>query len=113
MTKSMFEDAERERFTSRPPAWPRRVRTTDPSTSKAAAASLPEGRIRHSQEQVLAVLRRGPATDSELVVALAGEQSPSGVRTRRKELVEKGLVRDSGDRVRLPSGRQSIVWVAA
>ena len=40
-------------------------------------------------------------------------QSASGLRTRTKELVDIGLIRQSGRTVRLPSGRRGIVWVAA
>jgi len=36
--------------------------------------------------------------------------SPSGARTRRAELVAMGLVRDSGDKSLLSSGRWAIVW---
>lgn len=37
-------------------------------------------------------------------------QSDSGLRTRRKELTDAGVVVDTQVRKRLPSGRQSIVW---
>ncbi len=40
-------------------------------------------------------------------------QSPSGLRTRRKELVDAGLVVDTGRRGTLRSGRLSIIWAAA
>lgn len=38
------------------------------------------------------------------------QQSDSGIRTRRKELVTAGIVVDTQVRKRLPSGRQSVVW---
>lgn len=89
------------------------ARRTDPDTSHAAAASV---KVRQSQERILALLRRtGPVTDSELIDAATYEpwlMSPSGIRSRRAELVDAGLVEDSGQRVRLPSGRLSIVWAA-
>lgn len=92
------------------------ARRTDPETSWAAARSIPADQLRESQRAVLAMLRRfGPMTDEGIAEALAGTQyviSPSGARTRRSELVAAGYVRDSGKRVRLPSGRQSIVWEA-
>lgn len=95
------------------------ARTSDPSTSHAAAASLTSDVIRRSQAEVLTVLTElGEATDAQLVarytaLALAERvtgQSQSGVRTRRKELVRAEKVVDSGRRERMPSGRQAIVW---
>jgi hypothetical protein len=35
--------------------------------------------------------------------------SSSGIRTRRNELVRKGLLQDTGDRRKLKSGRHAIV----
>lgn len=76
--------------------------------------------LRDSQEAVLRLLRElGEMSDDLLVeryqaVAEEGNvsrQSPSGIRSRRSELVELGLVRDSGRKVILePSGRRAIVW---
>lgn len=96
-----------------------RARRADPETSHEAAASLTSDKLRRSQEAVLALLReRGPMDDQHLVReyawnfdASAPEQSESGLRTRRKELVQRGLVRATGT-VRLPSGRNAIVWGA-
>lgn len=92
-----------------------RARSADPDTSHAAAASLAPDKIRLSQHAVLRHLRRnGPMTDTELVDTFDGKifQSPSGLRTRRKELVDRGLVADTGERVRLESGRTAIIWSA-
>lgn len=102
-----------------------RARTGDPETSHAAAASLGGDVLRRSQAEVLVVLgQHGPCTDLALVefyeaVVAVGQQlngtpiapqSPSGVRTRRRELQTLGRVRDSGSRVKLPSGRLAVVW---
>ena len=38
------------------------------------------------------------------------EQSVSGLRTRRSELVKRGLVKDSGKKRKLESGRMAVVW---
>ena len=95
------------------------ARATDPRTSHEAAASITSDKIRASQDAVLRVLRRtGPICDAELVRVYQQRaadwqlpsQSESGLRTRRKELSSKGLVEDSGEKVRLASGRQAIVW---
>lgn len=93
------------------------ARSTDPSTSHRAAASISAARLRESQEEVLRVLRDyGPLCDCDLLTTYREtselEQSDSGIRTRRAELVARGLVRDSGVRLRLPSNRATIQWEA-
>jgi hypothetical protein len=89
------------------------ARSSDPATSHQAAASISSERLRESQAHVLDTLRLdGPLTDERLVDLIAPMQSPSGVRTRRAELVALGLVVDSGRRERTQSGRSSIVWRA-
>lgn len=104
------------------------ARHTDPDTSHEAAESLDADTITRSQAEVWAVLDySGPCTDTALVTLyqyhdanrtdLPGygtvlPQSPSGIRTRRRELVEKGRVADTGHRLRLGSGRNAIVWKA-
>jgi hypothetical protein len=40
----------------------------------------------------------------------APRASESGIRSRRAELVDRGLVVDTGRRIRLESGRYAIVW---
>ena len=93
-----------------------RARATDPDTSHQAALSV--SNLPDRQKWVLWLLQdHGPMTDLELLTKYRDrrwEQSPtqseSGLRTRRKELVDLGLVRDSGHRRKLPSGRNAIVW---
>lgn len=88
-----------------------KARATDPETSHEAAASV---KVRESQRDVLKVLREfGPLTDmgiSRWSHKFGIRQSPSGLRTRRKELVNKGLVEWTGRWERLPSGRRARVW---
>ena len=90
----------------------KRTRKTDPETSLAAAESV--AKITEKQRSVLAVLRHyGPATDEEIRDKFPpNSQSDSGLRTRRSELVRRGLVRHSGEYRTLASGRQARVWEA-
>lgn len=89
-----------------------KARRTDPITSHDAADSVDN--ITQTQSYVLRCLRR-PRVDVELVSAYreyktAPRASESGIRSRRAELVDRGLVIDTGRRVRLESGRYAIVW---
>lgn len=89
-----------------------RARGTDPVTSHLAAESVDS--VTKTQEYVLRCLRV-PRNDVEIVNAYrayktAPRASESGIRTRRSELVDRGLVIDTGRRVKLASGRYSIVW---
>ena len=70
-----------------------------------------------TQHEVYDTLRNfGPLPDVALVPiaqhVLNVRQASSGIRTRRHELVEKGLVREVGT-MRLPSGREAKVWDAS
>lgn len=96
------------------------ARTTDPITSHQAAASVRE--ITKTHERVLEVLERyGPATDEEIeryYFNLAElfdwpKASPSGLRSRRAELVTLGKVFDTGQRGKTASGRQTAIWELA
>jgi hypothetical protein len=91
------------------------ARRGDPETSHQAAASITPAKLRRSQAWVLLVFEHYPRLhDEELVHCydMLGlpAQSVSGLRTRRRELVDQGYLADSGERVRLVSGRLSIVW---
>lgn len=71
-----------------------------------------------TQRAILRALEeKGAMTDEEIARAVSpiilGDASPSGLRTRRSELVEQGLIVDSGRRKRLSSGREAVVWVSA
>jgi hypothetical protein len=70
-----------------------------------------------SQKAVLkVVIDYGPLPDHALVPLtqhVAGvHQSSSGIRTRRAELSEFGLVEATGDYIKMPSGRRAAVWGA-
>lgn len=93
-------------------AW-QRARLSDPSTSLAAAGSLNAQRLTATREAILTVLREHPdgLTDADIADRYHGpEASPSGLRTRRSELCDLGLVADTGRRQLLTSGRHAIVW---
>lgn len=98
------------------------ARATDPETSRLAAQSLRPDRMRETQRVIVEILHRfGPACDEDIAVYAnqlasldeAPKQSPSGLRSRRAELVAAGIVRDSGERTKTSSGRQTIVWELA
>ena len=76
-------------------------------TSEEAARSVRPHRERMA-DTVLAAISLRAMTDEELV-EMTG-LSPSTVRPRRVELVEAGLVRDSGERRPTRSGRKAVVW---
>ena len=57
------------------------------------------------------IKQHGGATDEEVQKAL--EMSPNTQRPRRVELVDRGMVRDSGQKRRTKSGRKAVVWEAA
>lgn len=89
-----------------------KARSTDPVTSHLAAESVDN--VTQTQAFILRCLKR-PRNDVELVNAYrayktAPRASESGIRSRRAELVDRGLVIDTGRRVKLASGRYSIVW---
>jgi hypothetical protein len=87
------------------------ARTTDPETSHEAAMSVTN--ITPLKYEILQRLMT-PMTDTDLYQLLRTDSrlivTESGVRSRRSELVHAGLVRDTGERVRLATGRNAIVW---
>ena len=84
-------------------------------TSKAAADQMvDEGELGKLRAKVLAHLRKRKkkgATDEEMQDALG--MNPSTQRPRRIELVDRGLVADSGQKRKTRSGRNAVVWIAA
>jgi len=87
------------------------ARFTDPETSHEAARSVTN--ITPLKEEILQRLMT-PMTDRDLYAILFTSSrlivTESGVRSRRSELVQAGLVRDTGERVKLATGRRAIVW---
>jgi len=91
-----------------------KARNSDPDTSKVASAKLED--LRESQREVLWVLAlHGPMIDEDLIEACYDEgisQSRSGIRTRRKELEDKGLVKATGEKDETRAGNPAIMWEA-
>ena len=88
------------------------ARKSDPETSHEAAESV---EVVKNQLYVLAAFSQiCPCTDKTLVATYQRlsehTQSDSGIRTRRKELVRKGIVRWTGDWVRGDTNRRERVW---
>lgn len=92
------------------------VRRNDKSTSWFAAISISsENRVR-LYEAIRLALWDGRRTDDELrenLLVRGVAHSPSGLRTRRSELVKSGWVRDSGERRDSDLGHPAIVWELA
>lgn len=90
------------------------ARHTDPQTSHEAAQSINPVALTATKQAILKALNR-PRTDVDLLSAYkslhgAPVASESGIRSRRAELVAAGLIVDTGERAKLPSGRNAIVW---
>lgn len=101
-----------ERSHRNPPESPTpRARLTDPATSHAAARSV--GDLRESQAAVLlCFLQHGPMHDEKLEVRYSQrpQQSESGLRTRRRELVDLELLQDAGETTLTVHGRRTTIW---
>lgn len=81
--------------------------------------SLTTTQLRKTQTAVQACFVKHGAMHDEALVAVYQatrlaegwpQQSESGLRTRRSELVDAEMLRDTGRTVKLQSGRSSIVW---
>jgi hypothetical protein len=91
------------------------ARLTDPDTSHQAAESVDN--LTETKKAIFYLLKY-PMTDAMLIESYrmlvnineAPTASESGIRSRRAELVDDGLVMDTGNRLKSPSGRNMIVW---
>jgi hypothetical protein len=86
-----------------------------PTSVAAAEAIRPAtGRLRMAVLEYLRSCGQNGATDDEMQDALNGTlgMGPSTQRPRRIELVEAGLVADSGRTRLTKAGRKAVVWVA-
>lgn len=92
------------------------ARSTDPSTSHEAAASVKN--LSRTQSGILGILRV-PCTDEQLIARyqmmfanmpeLFPRASDSGIRSRRAELFKLGLVEPVGY-AKTKSNRKTIIW---
>ncbi len=81
----------------------------DQETSLCAAHSVSStGIAKNLERQVFDLIRAKPCTDEEICEGLSIEGNTA--RPRRRSLVVRGLVEDSGDRRPTHSGRRAIVW---
>lgn len=100
-----------------------RARTSDPKTSHAAAQSVRRATLTDTHKRVGRLLAvYGPQCDEQIAELWRDAErddpkwprvSPSGLRTRRRELVDAGLVVDSGRETRTRSGRRTVLWQLA
>lgn len=84
-----------------------------PTDTQVAAALAVSPKTPTQRQRVLDLIRDrgvGGLTDEEIGYALSLSQN--SVRPRRLELVEAGLVEDSGRRRATVGGNPAIVWVA-
>jgi len=95
------------------------ARATDPETSHEAALSVTLTNVERLQRAIFDILYlRDSMTDEEIFPEARRrlkdwtQVTESGARTRRSELVDMGMVRDSGKRRPTRSGRNAIVWEA-
>ena len=79
-------------------------------TSFLAAVEIEESADNIRSMVYRCIKRDGPLTDEQIQVLL--KLNPSTERPRRIELVERGLVRDSGRVRRTRSGRAAVAWEA-
>lgn len=89
-----------------------RARKTDPWTSHYAAQGVD---VTRGQAIVLTAFSRGAGTDDQIIERIAHywpevQITPQSVRSRRAELVRKGLIEDSGEVGLSHFGGRSKVW---
>lgn len=86
----------------------RRIPAQEHSETSVSAAKDIAPSAATLRARVLELLRTRAMTDEEVQTVL--EMNPSTQRPRRVELVESGLVRDSGTKRQTRSGRLAVVW---
>lgn len=98
-----------------PPEQRAHARRTDPLSSHEAAARA-SNRLTDTQDRILVALRMGgPGTDEQIESRFRKwwpefRVSPQSIRSRRSELVKRGLVRPADRRGTTQFGNSSQVW---
>lgn len=91
------------------------ARRDDPHTSWRAAWMQTKGDQQLLYRAIYMVLTQKPCTDDQLVRIIQHNittATPSGIRSRRAELVDTGWVKDSGERRDSDAGSPMTVWEA-
>lgn len=85
----------------------------DSDTSEAAAHQIKSSALTQRQRVHQYIKEQGDlgATDNEIQIAL--DMISNTEQPRRRELVLKGQIMDSGHRRKTKAGRMAVVWVAA
>ncbi len=83
------------------------VKGSDTSEAAAKSMLLPAGSQRR-RVYLWSLTQQQGFTDEEGCAAL--KMNPSSFRPRRGELVEAGMLEDTGRRRETQSGRQAVVW---
>jgi hypothetical protein len=81
-------------------------RRSDPETSRNR---LSADRITRIQQDILNYVSRYPGGVTDLDIQTFFNDQGSTYRTRRAELTERGLLKDSGERMR-QQGRRRVLW---
>lgn len=91
------------------------ARSTDPITSHEAAESITYETATRIQQNILDLFARYKTLDDKTLLTYyrrfyGWASAESSVRTRRHELVEAGLIKNSGLKMKQDNGRRAILW---
>jgi len=87
-------------------------------TQRTEEATKSVSKLAETYDLILATFGKlGPMNDDQLLTAIRANPtrllSDSAIRSRRSELASMGKLQDSGHRIKMQSGRDSIVWELA
>lgn len=95
-----------------------KARNSDPATSHVAAESITADHLSETQAAIMVILRETPMCDEKLVeqfhvweqLGRFPKASDQSIRSRRAELVRKGMVEYAGFDELMTTGRYGRVW---